>query len=107
MNKRKPTNPFYYSKPWRAVRVRVLERDHGMCMLCMERFMRGGVKPRTATVVHHILHLEDRPDLALDMDNLQSLCEICHNQQHPEKGMNGGSAEPPNPMHSNVRIIKI
>ena len=40
-------------------------------------------------MVHHIIPLEERPDLALDMDNLASSCDICHNQEHPEKGGQG------------------
>jgi 5-methylcytosine-specific restriction endonuclease McrA len=35
--------------------------------------------------VHHIEHLDKRPDLALDNDNLESLCADCHNREHPEK----------------------
>jgi 5-methylcytosine-specific restriction endonuclease McrA len=28
--------------------------------------------------VHHVIPLEERPDLALDQDNLRSLCVRCH-----------------------------
>lgn len=35
-----------------------------------------------ATCVHHIVELEDRPDLALDSDNLIALCDRCHNARH-------------------------
>ena len=35
--------------------------------------------------MHHIHHIEDRPDLALVDWNLVSLCNNCHNQEHPEK----------------------
>lgn len=38
-----------------------------------------------ATMVHHIEPLEKRPDLALDLDNLVSLCDDCHDKAHPEK----------------------
>lgn len=40
---------------------------------------------RKATIVHHIKHLKDRPDLALDENNLISLCGSCHDIVHPEK----------------------
>jgi predicted kinase len=35
-------------------------------------------------VVHHIKQLEEYPELALDPDNLVSLCNLCHNREHPE-----------------------
>ena len=38
-----------------------------------------------ATMVHHVKPLEMYPDLALDLDNLVSLCDDCHDKAHPEK----------------------
>ena len=35
-----------------------------------------------ATVVHHKRYLRDRPDLALNLDNLESLCNECHYREH-------------------------
>lgn len=103
----KQADPFYYSKPWKHARLRALDRDHGMCVRCMARFYQGGAKPRRAEMVHHIIPREERPDLALDLSNLESLCSICHNKEHPEKGMKGGGKPEQNPLHQNVRIIKI
>ena len=40
---------------------------------------------RQATTVHHIKHYDEYPELALNNDNLISLCEACHNNMHPEK----------------------
>lgn len=34
----------------------------------------------TATEVHHILPVDDYPELALALDNLESLCWDCHEQ---------------------------
>ncbi len=34
---------------------------------------------RPATVVDHIIPYAERPDLHLDYDNTQSLCQPCHN----------------------------
>lgn len=42
-------------------------------------------KVTLAQCVHHIKHLKDHPELALDINNLQSLCNACHNIMHPEK----------------------
>ena len=71
---------FYKSSAWEKKRLEILERDNYECQRCKEK---GGFSP--ATCVHHIKHLKDRPDLALDDDNLVSLCDACHNLEHPEK----------------------
>ena len=36
-------------------------------------------------MVHHIIPLSERPDLALSLSNLRSLCNECHNKNHPER----------------------
>ena len=73
-------NKFYKSRPWRKKRREILKRDNDECQRCKSL---GGYSK--AVVVHHIKHLKDRPDLALVDDNLVSLCEPCHNIEHPEK----------------------
>lgn len=77
----KKVNPFYKSKEWRKCRIAVLIRDHHLCQPCLRK---GRVT--TANTVHHIKPLESHPELALDEDNLESICPTCHNQEHPEKG---------------------
>ena len=75
-----------------------------MCRVCFERFERGyGFKPRRATMVHHVQPLDVRPDLALDLDNLRSLCEVCHNRAHPEMG---AGASIPEGIGVRMRVIK-
>lgn len=56
---------------------------------CQDCKARGHHTP--ATLVHHIKHLKERPDLALsiyDPDTkerqLVSLCRHCHELRHPE-----------------------
>lgn len=49
-----------------------------------------------ATEVHHVRPLEDYPGLALDLDNLESLCRRCHERTKRRK------TKP----HPKVRIIK-
>ena len=71
---------FYKSSDWLHKRQQILERDNHECQRCKGE---GGFSP--ATCVHHIKHLKDRPDLALDDDNLVSLCDACHNLEHPER----------------------
>ena len=72
---------FYKTAKWKAKREKILRRDGYRCQEC-----RKYGKNTPATYVHHILHLEDRPDLALVDSNLESVCLPCHNKLHPEKG---------------------
>ncbi len=52
----------------------------------MERFRAGyGVQPHRAQMVHHIIPISERPDLALNLSNLRSLCYECHEREHPER----------------------
>lgn len=71
---------FYKTRRWRRKRRAILDRDNHECQECKKRgeFSRG-------IVVHHVRHLDARPDLALADDNLLTVCERCHNQLHPEK----------------------
>ena len=72
---------FYKTTKWIRKRSHILRRDRYQCQECRKygRFTE-------ATYVHHIQHLEDRPDLALVDSNLESVCLACHNKLHPEKG---------------------
>lgn len=103
----KQTDRLYTSAAWRRVRSAVLMRDHYMCVRCVQAYREGhGGRPRKATLVHHIEPYRDAPELALNMDNLQSLCEVCHNQLHTEKGARHYPADAP-PFTTKARVIKI
>ena len=78
------SNPFYLTPKWQRKRAAILRRDKYQCQEC-KRYGRM----REAKTVHHIKHLEDDPELALEDSNLISLCYACHNKAHPEKGMQG------------------
>lgn len=101
----KEADPFDHSGPWLAAREERLRRDHYTCCDCMERYEATGEKPRAATLVHHVIPRSERPDLELDIDNLRSLCGICHNRRHPEKGGQGKAAPKRHP--ARMRVIKI
>lgn len=75
------TQEFYRSAKWKRKREKILKRDGYQCVEC-----RKYGRHRPAAVVHHIKELEDYPELALDDENLVSLCLSHHNQAHPEKG---------------------
>lgn len=63
----------YNSKEWKEVREKVLIRDGMMCKICEKNKI-----STLADEVHHIKYLEDRPDLAFELDNLISVCRACH-----------------------------
>ncbi|KOA86403.1 HNH endonuclease [Clostridium botulinum] len=71
---------FYKTTVWINKRKEILKRDNNECQRCksLGRFSK-------AECVHHIKHLKDRPDLALENKNLLSVCNTCHNILHPEK----------------------
>jgi 5-methylcytosine-specific restriction enzyme A len=75
---------FYKSKAWQHCRQRVLVRDNHLCQTCLKNG-----KLTAADMVHHIEELKDKPDLALKEDNLISLCNSCHNKEHPDKSYKG------------------
>lgn len=66
---------FYNTKAWKQIRLERLARDNYLCRRCKKRNL---LIP--ATMVHHIKPLEDYPELALELDNLISLCNDCHEQ---------------------------
>jgi 5-methylcytosine-specific restriction endonuclease McrA len=74
------TKIFYRSAIWLKKRADILSRDNNECQKCKSKG-----KFKKATCVHHKKHLKDRPDLALVDDNLISLCDSCHCEEHPEK----------------------
>lgn len=78
---REETEAFYVSKAWRRKKKAILRRDHYQCQLC-KRYGRL----TEAKIVHHKLELAEYPELALDDDNLISVCAACHNKLHDEKG---------------------
>ncbi|URN94569.1 MAG: HNH endonuclease [Candidatus Pristimantibacillus lignocellulolyticus] len=77
----KKVDPFYKSTAWLKCRAYVLLRDNYLCQTCLRD---QALTP--ANTVHHIKARLDYPDLALDTDNLESICPSCHNKEHPEKG---------------------
>lgn len=66
---------FYESRDWRAVRERALSRDDGRCTVAR---LLGGACSQASPHVHHIEPRTLRPDLALDLDNLATVCASHH-----------------------------
>lgn len=71
---------FYNSGLWEHVRAEALERDNNECQKCKAKGLYS-----KAQCVHHKQHVRKRPDLSLTLDNTISLCNSCHDKEHPEK----------------------
>ncbi|MCS4486375.1 HNH endonuclease [Staphylococcus americanisciuri] len=87
---------FYRSKAWRKVREIALDRDNYLCQKCLE-----GGKISDAKIVHHIIYLDHDFDKALDLDNLVSVCQKCHNQIHANDSNDDENK------NTKVRILKV
>lgn len=72
---------FYRTKAWRDLRFKVLNQEKPCCAVCG----RG----RQHEVVLHVDHIKPRskyPELALDITNLQILCEDCNSAKGSSDG---------------------
>jgi 5-methylcytosine-specific restriction protein A len=69
----------YDSAVWRKLRRVKLARDP-LCEMCREE---GRVV--AASHVHHRVEIRDNRELALDIDNLVSLCHSHHSQIHAQR----------------------
>lgn len=86
---------FYHWPEWERLRLEVLRMDQFECQKCKNRG-----KYRAATIVHHVKHLRNRPDLALSIwdgeeRQLMSVCKSCHEEEHPESMRRFFPREPP------------
>ena len=66
---------FYNTTKWKELRLLKLQ----MNPLCEHCLRENKITP--ATEVDHIIPIQQRPDLALDINNLQSLCKPCHSRK--------------------------
>lgn len=79
-----------YGYAWQKLRQRALERDHGLCQPCK----RAG-RITEADAVDHIIRKAEckrRGHRSDYLDNLQSICNECHDRKTAEE--NGRSGEP-------------
>lgn len=68
---------FYNSMLWKKTRKERLTIDNGLCQTCLE-----DDRLTLADMVHHEIEVKDDWDKRLDIDNLISLCNACHNKVH-------------------------
>jgi len=89
--RRNKLNEFYKSALWKKTRLNALKRDKYLCVKC----------GKPAEVVHHVEHLTldnvDKPEVALNLDNLMSLCSGCHFEAHRGEHCMGRINEENNP----------
>lgn len=96
-------HPFYCSSQWVALSHRVLSMDKYECQICKQRG-----RYRRAELVHHVNHVKDAPDKALDIwykdaagnqqRNLISVCKDCHETVcHPERLRKSAGSRPLTP----------
>lgn len=81
---------FYNGRQWRDKREAIKARDNYECQECRRQGKvaidiyepnKNGRK-KIKLIVHHIKELEYHPELALEDDNLETLCVECHNKIH-------------------------
>lgn len=72
---------FYQSALWERTRVLYMQHVDGLCERCRAA---GAYVP--GKIVHHKIYLDDvklhDPEIALCFDNLELLCQDCHNKEH-------------------------
>ena len=72
---------FYKSAAWQKCRAAYIKSVGGLCERC---FARGIVTP--GYIVHHKNYITadnlNDPGVALSFDNLEYLCQKCHNAEH-------------------------
>lgn len=71
------TSPFYNTRAWGELRERKRKKEHYECERC-----RAHGKYKQGTDVHHKKYLRLYPELALDINNLECLCDECHYEEH-------------------------
>ena len=67
---------------WKAARQACLERDDWTCVGYGDQLGCTGADGKLEA--DHVTRLEDAPELAFDLDNLQTLCIPCHKQKERE-----------------------
>lgn len=76
-SRNKEIDSFYRTKEWRRLRLVALSRDKHLCQWCKKK---GILKQ--ADVVHHVIEITEDWSQRLALDNLVSLCHLCHNRHH-------------------------
>lgn len=80
---------FYNSGQWKHLREAALKRDNYECQQCkregrvhIDSTKTEDEKKKIELNVHHIKEIEHHPELASELDNLETLCLHHHNVEH-------------------------
>lgn len=72
---------FYKSTAWKRCRASYLKSVGCLCERC---YAKGLIVP--AKIVHHKTYITpdniNDPSIVLDFNNLEALCQNCHNEEH-------------------------
>lgn len=60
------------STEYKKAMKQAMIRDNYLCVTCWS----------IAQCVHHIKHVKNFPELIFELDNLKSLCNLCHKKEH-------------------------
>lgn len=75
------SQPFYRSSAWRKTRAGYIKSVGGLCERCMKK---GLIV--LGRIVHHVVYITeeniDDPEITLNWNNLEYLCQDCHNKEH-------------------------
>lgn len=75
----KQQDSIYKDRRWKPTKAKAKRRDHGLCVVCVAENMLG-----FADIGHHIVPVEEAPELAFDADNVASVCVRHHAAVHAE-----------------------
>lgn len=84
MKKREKLQKVYSSKKWQSIRSQVIQRDRGLCQICLKN-----KKLKPGYIVHHIIALTiqnmNNEAIAYGIDNMVCVCNDCHERIHNRK----------------------
>lgn len=76
--------PFYQSTAWKQCRAKYIKSVGGLCERCSKKGLIVA-----GYIVHHKCYLTPEnindPSVTLNWDNLEYLCQDCHNKEHTLK----------------------
>ncbi len=79
---------FYESRQWRKVSKAYALSQHYVCERCHNRSLLGKSDAEARFIVHHKIPLTPEnindPAIAYGWDNLELLCQACHNIVHSQ-----------------------
>ncbi len=80
----KEQQAFYGSTVWKRCRAEYRKKVGGLCERCLSK---GITEP--GYIVHHKIHVNldniNDPSILLNPENLELLCQRCHNEEHNKK----------------------